>query len=59
VQKTPREQEAWAAADRMIVDQAAALPYANPLAVTLLSRRTGNYQFNPEWGVPLDQLWVR
>jgi peptide/nickel transport system substrate-binding protein len=52
-------QEAWAAADRMIVDQAAAVPYANPLAVTLLSRRTGNYQFNPEWGVLLDQLWVR
>jgi YVTN family beta-propeller protein len=52
-------QQAWAVADRIIVDSAAAIPYANPLAATLLSRRTGNYQFNPEWGVLLDQLWVR
>jgi peptide/nickel transport system substrate-binding protein len=58
-QDTVAAQQAWAAADRMIVDQAVALPYANPLAVTLLSRRAGNYQFNPEWGVLLDQLWVR
>jgi YVTN family beta-propeller protein len=50
---------AWAALDRTIVDRAAAVPYANPLTMTLLSRRTGNYQFNPEWGVLLDQLWVR
>jgi len=50
---------AWAAADHMVADQAAVLPYENPLALTLLSRRTGNYQFNPEWGVLLDQLWVR
>ena len=52
-------QEAWAAADRMIVDQAAAVPYANNLALTLVSARTGNYQSNPQWGVLLDQLWVR
>ncbi len=52
-------QEAWAAADRMIVDQAAAVPYANNLALTLVSPRTGNYQSNPQWGVLLDQLWVR
>jgi peptide/nickel transport system substrate-binding protein len=52
-------QQAWAAADRMIVDQAAAVPYANNLALTLVSARTGNYQSNPQWGVLLDQLWVR
>ena len=52
-------QQAWAAADRMIVDQAAAVPYANDLALTLVSARTGNYQSNPQWGVLLDQLWVR
>jgi DNA-binding SARP family transcriptional activator/ABC-type transport system substrate-binding protein/streptogramin lyase len=52
-------QTAWGAADRVIVDQAAAVPFANNLALTLLSRRTGNYQSNSEWGVLLDQLWVR
>jgi hypothetical protein len=50
---------AWAATDRMIVDQAAALPYANTFAVTLISRRVRDYQFNPERGVLLDRLWVR
>jgi peptide/nickel transport system substrate-binding protein len=49
---------AWASVDRMIVDRAAAVPYANNLQLTLLSRRVGNYQFNPQWGVLLDQLWV-
>ena len=44
---------------QMIVDRAAAVPYANDLQLTLLSRRVGNYQFNPQWGVLLDQLWVR
>jgi peptide/nickel transport system substrate-binding protein len=52
-------QQAWSAIDRAIVDQAAAVPYANDLTLTLLSRRTGDYQFNPEWGVLFDQLWVR
>jgi ABC-type transport system substrate-binding protein/DNA-binding SARP family transcriptional activator len=51
-------QAAWGAADRVIVDQAAAVPFGNDLALTLLSRRTGNYENNPEWGVLLDQLWV-
>jgi YVTN family beta-propeller protein len=52
-------QAAWGAADRVIVDQAAAVPFGNDLALTFLSQRTGNYQSNPEWGVLLDQLWVR
>jgi peptide/nickel transport system substrate-binding protein len=52
-------QRSWAAADRAIVDRAASVPYANDLALTLLSTRTSGYAFNPEWGVLLDQLWVR
>ena len=43
----------------MIVDRAATVPFANDLELTLLSQRVGNYQFNPQWGVLLDQLWVR
>jgi peptide/nickel transport system substrate-binding protein len=51
--------DAWAAVDRMIVNRAPSVPYANDLQLTLLSRRVGNYEFNPQWGVLLDQLWVR
>ena len=52
-------QRAWAALDRAIADRAATVPYANDLAITLLSPRTSDYKFNPQWGVLLDQLWVR
>jgi peptide/nickel transport system substrate-binding protein len=49
----------WAQAEQRIVDRAAALPLDNPKLVDVLSRRVGNYQFSPQWGVLLDQLWVR
>jgi hypothetical protein len=29
------------------------------LEVDLLSRRAGNFQYNPVWGALIDQLWVR
>lgn len=58
-QDPPAADAAWAAADKTIVDSAAAVPYANYLALTLLSRRTANYEFNPQWGALLDQLWVQ
>jgi hypothetical protein len=35
------------------------VPLANLNQVDLLSARAGDYRFNPEWGVLLDQLWVR
>jgi YVTN family beta-propeller protein len=57
---TPRSANAlWARAERRIVDQAPVLPLDNPKNVDFLSRRVGNYQFNPQWGVLLDQLWLR
>jgi peptide/nickel transport system substrate-binding protein len=49
----------WARAERRIVDQAPVLPLDNPKNVDFVSRRVGNYEFNPQWGVLLDQLWVR
>ena len=27
--------------------------------VDLVSRRVGDYEFSPQWGVLIDQLWVR
>ncbi len=49
----------WSRIDREIVDQAPIVPLVNPKQVSFLSERVGNYQYSPQWGVLLDQLWVR
>ncbi len=49
----------WALIDREIVDQAPWVPIYNPVVTTLLSPRTGNYQFDPYYWLLIDQLWVR
>ena len=48
----------WASVDHLIVDQAPWLPTVNLNAVDFLSMRTGGYQFHPQWGILLDQLWI-
>jgi YVTN family beta-propeller protein len=48
----------WTQIDREFVDQAAWAPFLNPRNVEFLSERVGDYQFNPQWGTLLDQLWV-
>jgi peptide/nickel transport system substrate-binding protein len=50
---------AWAGVDRAIVDQAPAVPLYTLRSVDFVSKRVGDYIFNPEYGVLLDQLWVR
>jgi peptide/nickel transport system substrate-binding protein len=49
----------WAAIDHELVDQAPWVPLYNPRDLTVLSARTGNYQFNSYWSLLIDQLWVR
>jgi peptide/nickel transport system substrate-binding protein len=49
----------WARIDRAVVDRAPWLFLANPKTTVFVSERVGNYQYNPQWGVLLDQLWVR
>jgi len=49
----------WARIDRQIVDQAPVVPLFTLKAVDIVSRRVGNYQFHPQWGALLGQLWVR
>ena len=49
----------WAKVDHDVVDQAPWVAFANGVAFLYRSDRVGNYQFNPQWGVLLDQLWVR
>jgi peptide/nickel transport system substrate-binding protein len=49
----------WTKAEHRIVDMAAAVPLFNPKALELVSRRVGGIQRSPQWGLLLDQLWVR
>ena len=53
--------EVWAQAERRIVDQAPLVAAYNPLYVSAVSERVGNYQANasPLFGELLDQIWVR
>jgi peptide/nickel transport system substrate-binding protein len=49
----------WANADRMIVDLSPWVFLFNPIGLDFVSARVGNYQHSPQWGILLDQLWVR
>jgi YVTN family beta-propeller protein len=49
----------WSKIDHDITDQAPWVVARNPTNATLLSTRAHNYTYNPQWGVLLDQLWVR
>ena len=42
-----------------MVDLAPEVPLFTPTHVNIVSKRVGNYQYNPEWGILFDQLWVR
>jgi peptide/nickel transport system substrate-binding protein len=55
----PAANAAWAAIDRRITDMAAWVPLVNLRAVVVVSRRVGNVQSNPGWGILLGQMWVR
>ena len=49
----------WQRIEDAILAQAPIIPAYNPNYVTFVSERVGNYQFNPQWGVLLSQLWVK
>jgi len=49
----------WAEIDHDLVDEAPVVPLLNQKVLGFVSKRVGNYQYNPQWGVLLDQLWVR
>jgi peptide/nickel transport system substrate-binding protein len=51
--------EAWARIDRLLVAAAPAVPLYAIRQADFVSKRVGNYIFNPQFGVLLDQLWVR
>ena len=49
----------WSKLDRDVMHQAPWVPVGNRQEVDFVSRRVGNYQFNPQWGPLFDQMWVR
>jgi YVTN family beta-propeller protein len=49
----------WAKIDHQVVARAPWVPLLNPRAFDFVSRRVGNYQFNPQWHGLNDQMWVR
>ena len=51
--------DAWARIDRLLVDDAPAVPLYALREADFVSKRVGNYVFNPQFGVLLDQMWVR
>jgi len=55
----PAARALWQRAERLILAQAPIVPTYNKQNVDLLSKRVGNYQYNPQWGALVDQFWVR
>jgi peptide/nickel transport system substrate-binding protein len=49
----------WAAIDRDVADDAIIVPISNELGWDFVARRVGDYQYNPQLGMLVDQLWVR
>jgi peptide/nickel transport system substrate-binding protein len=55
----PAARSLWQAAERRILADAPLVPTYNPRNFDFLAKRVGNYQFNPQWGALVDQMWVR
>jgi peptide/nickel transport system substrate-binding protein len=49
----------WQRVDREITDASPWVPLMVTKDVNFLSKRVGNYQYSPQTGMLIDQLWVR
>jgi peptide/nickel transport system substrate-binding protein len=49
----------WQKVDHEMTDQAPWVDLYNPKQIDFLSKRVGNYQWNPQWYILIDQLWVK
>jgi peptide/nickel transport system substrate-binding protein len=49
----------WTSIDHALTDQADWVPTENLREVDLVSKRLGNYEFNPVWGFLADQSWIQ
>ena len=48
----------WAKVDREVTDLAPFVPFVSLRSADFISARVGDYQYNPIWGIMLDQLWA-
>jgi peptide/nickel transport system substrate-binding protein len=55
----PRANLLWEQIDRQLTNAAPWVPILNLSLSDFLSKRAGNYQPHPQWGMLVDQLWVR
>jgi peptide/nickel transport system substrate-binding protein len=58
-QDPPAAHALWRALERKLLLQAPYVPTYNRKSVDFLAKRVGNYQYHPQWGPLIDQLWVR
>lgn len=49
----------WQRVEKALLAQAPVVPAFNGSNVDFVSERVGNYAYNPQWGLLLDQVWVR
>ena len=49
----------WTQVDHQVTDQAPWVDMYNPKQIDLLSKQVGGYQWNPQWYILIDQLWVK
>jgi YVTN family beta-propeller protein len=53
-----RSRALWTSIDHQLTDNAGWVPTVNLRQIDYVSQRMHNYQFNPEWGLLLDQTWL-
>src|SRR5439155_23932233 len=49
----------WQQVEQALLAQAPVVPAYNRSNVDFVSKRVRNYQYNPQWGLLLDQAWVK
>jgi peptide/nickel transport system substrate-binding protein len=49
----------WQRVEQSLLEQAPVVPAYHRSNVDFVSKRLGNYQDNPQWGLLLDQVWVK
>jgi peptide/nickel transport system substrate-binding protein len=49
----------WATVDHEMTDQAPWVDMYNPKQIDFLSKRVQGYQWNPQWYILIDQMWLK
>ena len=54
----PAGHRLWQQAERKILADAPVVPTFNRENIDFIAKRVGDYQYNPQWGPLVDQMWV-